>query len=223
MKRKYTTKNSSKLILSGAFMIVLVMIFPSHKREQVLQSKIAHNKIAKIHLFGDSHAFLGTWHPLIPRYLIQNNGIPGSQSKDLIRFLQNDRINISNAELIIVFTGANDILKGDAHEKSITRNFERFTQYTNDIHGNKRYIFIGIPTSLKNQNFNTNVEIYNEFIKRHCDSNELYTFIRSIDNETILDHGFPRKSYFKEDGIHLSTKSYTIVRNRLLKKINKLL
>ena len=152
-----------------------------------------------------------------PNLPIINRGLAGAQISD-INFYFNQIVARYKPAQVIFYCGDNDVADNkDAAQ--ILADFSAFSRQLEQILPTTQILFLAIKPSPARWNIWSKMVLANIAIAKYCQANDRCTY---IDTATpLLNHnGFPDKTLFKADGLHLSKTGYTIWRDILSDRLN---
>lgn len=132
-----------------------------------------------------------------------------------------DRIFVSAAPVksIWIYAGDNDLGDGRQPEE-VCLFYRQLISSIREKFGNVSCTFISIKPSLQRWSIIGQIKSANDLIKKETkkDPNQFYIDIFPV---TLNDEGYPKKSFFEEDGLHLSKEGYAAWRSVIKEDINR--
>ena len=126
-----------------------------------------------------------------------------------------DRIVIPyKPRAIVVYEGDNDIGSGKTPER-VFSDYKAFVKKIRSSLPETPIIFIAIKPSIKRWDKIDKIREANKMIQEYAKKDKSLDFV-DVDAPTIGDDGMPMKSIFKDDGLHLNDKGYTIWKSLLM-------
>jgi len=190
-------------LLLNALLLLLIVGYGYHKRENIIQKIIEKNQKAKIVIFGNSHTARGDWSVLLKRFDVKRSGHGGFSSAQLCRLIQEDIIRF---EPIICFVqmGGNDIHSKNFSADTVISNFSKLVTRLreHDIKPVVQSLFY----RTNDVTYNHTVDTLNSMLIEFCRSNN----VNFLDINSSLNANGPDTENYVEDGIHLSKKGYKI-------------
>lgn len=156
----------------------------------------------KIILLGDSLVADYDWQSHLSSYRVQNFGVPGATSDDLLASLPTLKAKADAADVIMIVIGTNDLLSG--REKDILPNLKTILIRLSHDYANAEIVVNSLfPMALPHlpagsvEKLNSQIE---ELTKQTgcCYLNT---------HRRFLDSG---KQLFQEDGVHITAAAYSL-------------
>ena len=142
-----------------------------------------------------------------PDLPVINRGFGGSQVAAATFFV--DRIATNyNPRMVVLYAGDNDI----SHEltpERVAADYQAFVRAVHERLPETRIVFIAIKPSLKRWHLVEPMRRANALIRKFTESDTRQAYA-DIDTPMIGTDGKPRKSLFKEDGLHLNAEGYKL-------------
>jgi len=156
----------------------------------------------KIILLGDSLVADYDWQSHLSSYRVQNFGVPGATSADLLATLPTIKAKADTADIIMIVIGTNDLLSG--REEDTLPNLKTILIRLSHDYANAEILVNSLfPMALPHlpagsvENLNSRIE---ELTKQTgcCYLNT---------HRRFLDSG---KQLFQEDGVHITAAAYSL-------------
>ncbi len=142
-----------------------------------------------------------------------NRGFGGSHMEDCLYYT--NRIVIPyQPKIIVVYEGDNDIAFGK-NPKTVLKHYKSFVHKVHAELPDTEIVYIAIKPSLKRWLLVEKMREANRLIEEYTHQDPLLHFA-DIDTPMIGADGMPRRDIFKDDGLHLNAKGYTLWSNVLL-------
>ncbi|WP_166819830.1 SGNH/GDSL hydrolase family protein [Thalassoroseus pseudoceratinae] len=142
-----------------------------------------------------------------PEHTVINRGFGGSEVADSLFYA--DRIVTKHQpRQVVMYAGDNDI----AHNKTpetVARDFRQFVKKVRQELPNVPIAYIAIKPSLSRWKLAETMKEANALIEQQCEANENLEYI-DVWNPMIGKDGKPRPELFRDDGLHLNKKGYTL-------------
>ncbi|MFC2110427.1 GDSL-type esterase/lipase family protein [Bacteroidota bacterium] len=137
-----------------------------------------------------------------------NLGFGGSTLGACTWFFERVFENINNPESIVIYAGDNDLGDG-RHPEEVVLFFESLLMKIRKKYGDIPCSYISIKPSISRWSLSGSIRYTNSNIKELTLKDENFHYINIYDS--MLDsNGHPIGDYFVEDGLHLSSKGYSL-------------
>lgn len=116
---------------------------------------------------------------------------------------------------IVIYAGDNDL--GDGKQpKQVLDFFEQLCKLIADKYNKATVFYISVKPSLTRWNINKQIRETNELIKQSIETKHAQMQFINIYNSMLNEKGKPNAELYVEDGLHLSSKGYTVWKEILL-------
>ncbi|SDZ01769.1 MULTISPECIES: GDSL-type esterase/lipase family protein [Rhodonellum] len=142
-----------------------------------------------------------------PEAKIINTGFGGSETEDLLRYLE-ELVLEFEPEKIFIYEGDNDVNAGKSTSE-IMGDFESLTTKILEKLPNANLYLIGAKPSPSRWHLKNQYLAFNTALKNYAESNPAFTF---IDTWTVMldQNGDPKAELFIKDNLHMNEKGYEI-------------
>ena len=124
-------------------------------------------------------------------------------------------------DAIFVYAGDNDLGDGRSPEEVILFYFQLIANIRAAL-GKIPVCFISIKLSPVREHLKGSIEFANGFIKESIESSSANLYFLDIYHQLLSPNGEIEKSYFESDGLHLSPKGYSLLRELIASQFSKL-
>lgn len=150
------------------------------------------------------------WHTLkedFSEHQVLNRGFGGSRIGDATFYFQKILTKYQPSQ-IVMYSGENDIASGKSAEMTF-KCFKSFYKKMEEELPNTELLFISIKPSLARWDYYPEMEKANRKIKRFASCHNNFKYV-DVSNTMLGKDGKPKPEIFKEDGLHMNSKGYTI-------------
>ena len=150
-------------------------------------------------------------------FLPVNLGFGGSTLEACVYFFDRIIMPLRSAKKIVMYAGDNDLGDGKSPEEVFTF-FKQLEALITAHFPSVAFYYVSVKPSIARWNINDSIKQLNSLIKEDMSDNHNMHFVNIYD--TMLNgEGYPKASYFEEDGLHLSRKGYEVWKQVLLTKV----
>jgi lysophospholipase L1-like esterase len=122
---------------------------------------------------------------------------------------------VKSGKCIIIYAGDNDL--GDGRDpKEVCLFYMQLISKIRKSFGDIPCFFISIKPSIQRWQIIDRIISANELIKKEIDADPFQNYINIFDL-MINDQGYPKKSLFENDGLHLSAEGYVLWKEVIIK------
>ncbi len=166
--------------------------------------------MTKILFLGDSLVADHDWQARMPSFKVENLGVPGATTHDLLTSLPNIKPKGADAEVIVVMIGTNDFLSGNDEFLPQLKNI--LVDLSHDYPASEILVNSLLPMKLANLPHNSisSLNTHIEAITMRTGCCFLDVHKRFIGSD---------KQLFQEDGVHLTAAAYGLWERALLEHI----
>lgn len=166
--------------------------------------------MTKILILGDSLVADHDWQARMPSFKVENLGVPGATSTDLLASLPAVKARATGAEVIIVMIGTNDILVGN--DDFLMQLKKILIELSHDNPTAEILVTSLLPMELPHLPYNTVASL-----NSHIEALTMRTGCCFLD----LHRRFiaSDKQLFQEDGVHITAAAYAIWERSLMEHI----
>ena len=147
-----------------------------------------------------------------------NLGFGGSTLAACAWFFERIFTPVTSVKSILVYAGDNDLGDGRNPEE-VCLFYRQLISGIRQKYGNIPCSFISIKPSLQRWQLLDQIKDTNALIKIETENDPFQHYI-DIFPETLNENGYPRKSFFEEDGLHLSKEGYSVWKDIIRKNIS---
>lgn len=142
-----------------------------------------------------------------PKNAIINTGFGGSQTHELLEYLEELVINFSPSK-VFIYEGDNDVNAGKSNNKILEEHHEIISKIKERLPETELYIISAKPSPSRWSLKDTYLQL-NEEMRKFCSSQEQVTFI-DVWTPMMDKTGNPNPKLFIEDNLHMNSKGYKI-------------
>jgi lysophospholipase L1-like esterase len=180
-----------------------------------LENKPVETKIFRKVVFYGSSTFT-RWESLetdFKEFQAVNLGFGGSTLAACAWFF--DRVvPRQHPDAIFIYAGDNDLGDGRSPEEVILFYFQLIANIRIAL-GNIPICYVSIKLSPIREHLKGSIEYANQYIKDSIVNSKANTYFLDIYHRLLDDHGNVEPSYYEPDGLHLSEKGYTLLRDAI--------
>jgi lysophospholipase L1-like esterase len=142
-----------------------------------------------------------------PKAKIINTGFGGSQTDDLLHYLEELVINFEPKK-IFIYVGENDI-GASKPVRQVMNEYSLLIERVSKKHPETAFFFIGTKPSPSRWEKRVQMMALNEEVKRLAQNQDKVTYI-DVWTPMINKTGTPKEELFVEDRLHMNAKGYKI-------------
>ncbi|WAC13761.1 GDSL-type esterase/lipase family protein [Dyadobacter pollutisoli] len=147
-----------------------------------------------------------------------NLGFGGSTLAACSWFFDRLLAPVTSAKTIIIYAGDNDL--GDGRDPAeVCLFYRQLIAQIRQSFGNVPVFFISVKPSLQRWEIIDRIKLTNTLIREEIGKDAFQHFI-DIYPSMVNYQGYPRKSLFEPDGLHLSRDGYALWRKIILENLN---
>jgi lysophospholipase L1-like esterase len=147
-----------------------------------------------------------------------NLGFGGSTLAACSWFFDRLLAPVVSAKTIIIYAGDNDL--GDGRDPAeVCLFYRQLIGQIRSTFGNMPVYFISVKPSLKRWEIIDRIKLTNTLIQEEVSKDAFQHYI-DIFPSMVNYQGYPRKSLFEPDGLHLSRDGYALWRKMILENLN---
>jgi len=161
-----------------------------------------------------------TLHTDFEEFKPVNLGFGGSTLGACAWFFDRIFAPVTSVKSILIYAGDNDLGDGRQPEE-VCLFYRQLICSIREKFGNIPCLFISIKPSLQRWNIIEQIKSANALIKAVTEEDEFQHYI-DIFPETLNAEGYPKKSFFEEDGLHLSTEGYAAWKEVIKRNIGQI-
>jgi len=161
-----------------------------------------------------------TLHTDFEEFKPVNLGFGGSTLGACAWFFDRIFAPVTSLKSILIYAGDNDLGDGRQPEE-VCIFYRQLICSIREKFGNIPCSFISIKPSLQRWNIIEQIKSANALIKAVTEEDEFQHYI-DIFPETLNAEGYPKKSFFEEDGLHLSTEGYAAWKEVIKRNIGQI-
>ncbi|MCH7399623.1 GDSL-type esterase/lipase family protein [Belliella sp. DSM 107340] len=205
-----------------AFFFLLFIAFNGYAQGQPFQNEInsildkyPENSYQKGGIVFTGSSSIRLWENLeedIPNNKIINTGFGGSQTHELLFYIEETILRYSPSK-VFIYVGENDIQEGKA-VKQILQEYKALYKKIISHNPNTELFFISAKPSPSRWEKQKQFEQLNEKTLALCQQLGNMTFI-NIWDEMLDENGRPKEGLFVQDKLHMNKKGYAIWANKI--------
>ena len=146
------------------------------------------------------------------QYTVVNTGFGGSQTSDLLYFL-NELVLRFEAKKVFIYEGDNDINDRKSPD-SILITMKQVVTKIHKTQPDTQIYLISAKPSPSRWNFKPQYEALNALLKSYCETNDKLTYI-DVWDVMLNQKGRPEPSIFIADSLHMNRKGYALWKQQL--------
>ena len=120
---------------------------------------------------------------------------------------------------IVLYAGDND-LGDNRHPEEVFIFYQQLLHKIRTQYGNIPVFFVSIKPSISRFHIVDRIKYTNKIIHNEIINDHNNTFYINLYDKMVDDSGFPIRSYFMPDGLHLNANGYDVWKDVIYKKLN---
>ncbi|GGM88042.1 hypothetical protein GCM10010967_20830 [Dyadobacter beijingensis] len=150
-----------------------------------------------------------------------NLGFGGSTLAACVWFFERIMASVRDPKRFVIYAGDNDLGDG-RHPTEVLLFYRQLTGLIRERFGDIPCFFVSIKPSLQRWDIIESIRTANELIREEAEKDPQQHYI-DIFPLMVNYQGYPRKSLFEADGLHLSADGYAIWRKAISESVHNVL
>ncbi len=147
-----------------------------------------------------------------------NLGFGGSTLAACTWFFDRILAPVHSARTIVIYAGDNDLGDG-RHPTEVCLFYRQLMEQIRRTFGDIPCFFISVKPSLQRWGIIDEIRLTNKLIREEIDKDPFQNYI-DVYPAMVNYQGYPRKSLFEADGLHLSAEGYALWKKIILENIS---